>query len=239
MPPLTPRLAPPRNGRVGLLGGSFNPAHAGHLRISRIALERLGLDQVWWLVSPQNPLKPEAGMAPLGERLAAAAGIARDPRIHVTGIEQTLGTRYTVDTLAVLRRRFPRVRFVWIMGADNLIQIARWHRWPEVFAIVPVAVFTRPPYSLRALTGVAARRFATARRRESRARALADLPPPAWVFLTTWPNAVSATRIRAGLGGKARSGTRGQGEEDQDHTTKNQETTGDGKASRAGAIHPR
>ncbi len=191
-----------RGPRVGLLGGSFNPTHGGHLHISRLAFERLRLDEVWWLVAPQNPLKPADDMAPLSERLAnarAAAGSAAwGRRVWVTDMERELGTCYTADTLKALKRRFPAHRFVWIMGADNLIEIPRWRGWTAVFDAVPVAVFARPTYSFRALTSKAARRFARCRINEARAAALADRKPPAWVFVHSPLNAASATGIRAG-----------------------------------------
>ena len=186
--------------RIGLLGGSFNPAHEGHLHISVLALERLDLDELWWLVSPQNPLKPSAGMAPLGQRLEAARAIARDPRIRVTDIERALGTRYTIDTLRALKTRHPGVRFVWVMGADNLIEIRRWKEWRSIFRMLPIAVFARPSYVLRALRSGAARRFASARKGRLRAADLAGLDPPAWVLLQTPRHAASATRIRARRG---------------------------------------
>ena len=148
--------------RVGLLGGSFNPAHDGHRHISLLALRRLGLDQVWWLVSPQNPLKSTAGMAPLAERMAGARAAARHPAIKVTDIERRLGTRFTADTLVRLRRRFPDLGFVWLMGADNLVQVPKWQRWTEIFTCMPVAVFDRPSYSYAALAGKAATRSDTA-----------------------------------------------------------------------------
>lgn len=191
-----------RGPRVGLLGGSFNPAHAGHLHISRLAFRRLRLAEVWWLVAPQNPLKPADDMAPLTERLtnarAAAGSAAWGHKVWVTDIERELGTCYTADTLKALKRRFPVHRFVWIMGADNLIEIPRWHGWTAVFDAVPVAVFARPTYSFRALTSKAARRFARHRINEVRATALADMRPPAWVFVHIPLNAASATGIRAG-----------------------------------------
>lgn len=192
--------------RIGLLGGSFNPAHAGHRHISLEALRRLGLDEVWWLVSPQNPLKPVAGMAPLAQRLAGAARVARHPRIRATGIEAVLGTRYTADTLERLVRRFPNSRFVWLMGADNLAQIPRWERWPSIFSTIPIAIFDRSPYSFKALAGKPARRFARRRLPERQASVLADMQPPAWVFLHTRLHPASATVIRArhqrGAGGR-------------------------------------
>ena len=181
------------------MGGSFNPAHGGHLHITALALKLLDLDQVWWLVSPQNPLKPVAGMAPFWVRLEGARRIARaDRRILVTDLESRLGSsRYTADTLKALRRRFPRLRFVWLMGGDNLVQIPKWERWPEIFRTVPIAVFDRPSYSLKALTGPAAKRFARHRVLASEARRLAETEPPAWVFFHTPLDARSATRIRS------------------------------------------
>jgi nicotinate-nucleotide adenylyltransferase len=192
-----------RRRRVGLLGGSFNPAHGGHLHISREALKRLDLDEVWWLVSPQNPLKPRAGMAGLAERMAGARALARHPRIRVSDLERRLGTTYTADTLAALTRRFPRLRFVWLMGADNLLQISRWERWQNIFRLVPIAVFARPSYSLRGLSGPAARRYARRRVPLQHARQLADTDPPAWVFLPVRLDARSATDIRSRRGAPA------------------------------------
>ena len=183
--------------RIGLLGGSFNPAHGGHLHISRLALSRLDLDEVWWLVSPQNPLKPAAGMMPFVERLAAAARVAAaERRIQVTGIEARLGSTYTADTLKSLRRRFPRARFVWLMGGDNLVQLPYWRRWLEIFHTAPIAVFDRPCTALTALAGIAARRFARARVPITAARRLVLMAPPAWVFFHTRLDRRSATRIR-------------------------------------------
>lgn len=190
----------PHHGRqrlkVGLLGGSFNPAHAGHRHISVEALRRLGLDQVWWLVSPQNPLKPRAGMAPLAERLATARLVARHPAIVPTAIEQDLGTRYTVDTLAALRRRFPLIRFAWLMGADNLVQIGRWKRWQRLFEGTAIAVFDRPRYAAPALASMAAQRFRARRRPETSSRRLCETRPPAWIFIRAPLHPASATAIR-------------------------------------------
>ncbi|MDA0675583.1 MAG: nicotinate-nucleotide adenylyltransferase [Proteobacteria bacterium] len=183
--------------RVGLLGGSFNPAHAGHVHISRLALERLGLDEVWWLVSPQNPLKPTTGMAPLAERLANARAVA-GPGVRVTDLEALLGTRYTADTVAAVRRRWPGVRFVWLAGADLLLEMPRWRRWRHLFRLVPIAVFARGPLVYRAVCGRAARRFAAARVDERYARGLARARSPAWMMLDTPRHPGSATRIRAG-----------------------------------------
>jgi nicotinate-nucleotide adenylyltransferase len=183
--------------RVGLLGGSFNPAHAGHRHISLLALKLLHLDELWWLVSPQNPLKSTVDMAPFAERLAQARRTANHPRIRVTAIEARLKTRYTADTLHSLRMRFPHTRFVWIMGADNLAQIPRWERWTEIFQSVPIAVFDRATYSFRALAGKAARRFARQRIESRHAAGLADLAPPAWVYFHARRHPASATSIRA------------------------------------------
>jgi nicotinate (nicotinamide) nucleotide adenylyltransferase/ribosome silencing factor RsfS/YbeB/iojap len=188
-----------RHRRIGLLGGSFNPAHGGHLHISALALKLLDLDEIWWLVSPQNPLKPVDGMAPFLVRLEGARRIAEaDRRILVTDLESRLGSsRYTADTLKALRRRFPRPRFVWLMGGDNLVQIPKWERWPDIFRTVPIAVFDRPSYSLKALSGLAAKRFARFRVPASDERRLAEMEPPAWVFFHTRLDDRSATRIRS------------------------------------------
>lgn len=183
--------------RIGLLGGSFNPAHDGHLHLSRLVFRRLALDEIWWLVSPQNPLKPAKGMATLEQRLAAARRIARPRWIRVLALEAILGTRYTADTLRALQSYFPRGRFVWLMGADNLIQLSAWERWTEIMSTVPVAVVTRPNYSLRALASHAAMRYASARIGDDMTRSLADCSPPAWVFLRGPAHSASATAIRA------------------------------------------
>jgi len=136
-----------RGKRVGLLGGSFNPAHRGHLHISLEALKRLRLDAVWWLVSPQNPLKSARHMAPLAARLASARALARDPRIVPTDVEMQLGTQYTVDTLKALVALHPNTRFIWLMGGDNLQGFHRWHQWRQIVRVVPIAVLLRPSYS--------------------------------------------------------------------------------------------
>ncbi|CAO3407536.1 Nicotinate-nucleotide adenylyltransferase (EC 2.7.7.18) [Azospirillum largimobile] len=181
---------------VGILGGSFNPAHAGHRHISLFALKALGLDRVWWMVSPQNPLKSASGMASLAERLAEARAVAAHPRIEVTAIETALGTRFTADTLAKLQRRFPKTRFVWLMGADNLRQIPRWKLWTRIFDSVAVAVFARPTYSLSALSGKAAHRFTRRRVSVSGVKGLARRRRPAWAFLRNPLHPASATAIR-------------------------------------------
>jgi nicotinate-nucleotide adenylyltransferase len=180
---------------IGLLGGSFNPAHDGHRHIAKLARTRLDLDQVWLLVSPGNPLKPRAGMAPFRERLAGAARLGDGRRVIATGIEAAFGTRYSVDTLRLLRKRFPRVRFVWIMGADILTQLPRWRRWLEITRDLAFAVLPRPGYTFRALAGQAARRLRMARRPAHEAPVLSRARS-GWVFLPTPRNATSATAIR-------------------------------------------
>jgi nicotinate-nucleotide adenylyltransferase len=183
--------------RIGLLGGSFNPAHEGHRHITLLALKRLRLDEIWWMLTPQNPLKSPKETAPFDERLKAAARVAHHPRIRITDIERRLGTRHTAETLAALLLRFPKCRFVWLMGADNLIQVSEWKDWQRIFRLVPIAVFSRPPYSKIAMMGRSARVFAESRVAESRARSIVTMVPPAWVFLNTRPHSGSATRIRA------------------------------------------
>ena len=158
----------------------------------------LGLDEIWWLVSPQNPLKPDGGMMPLAGRLASAARMARHPAMRATGLEAELGTTCTADTLERIKAMYPRNKFVWIMGADNLAQIPRWKNWPKIFNGIPVAVFARPSYSARALSGVAAQRFARRRVPENRARRLAQRTPPAWTFFHCRLHDASASAIRAG-----------------------------------------
>ncbi len=186
-----------RGERIGLLGGSFNPAHDGHLHISKLALRRLRLDRVWWLVSPQNPLKSTTGMAPLQERLENARSMAAaEPHITVGDPEVGLGTRYSADTVSALKHRYPDVRFVWIIGADLLQEVHRWKKWRSLFRAIPIAIFARPPYPLRALSSRAARRFAGSRINACRAGALADLRPPAWAYLRTRRHWQSASRIR-------------------------------------------
>lgn len=183
--------------RVGLLGGSFNPAHEGHRHVAMLALRRLRLDQVWLLVSPGNPLKPRHGMAPMSERLASARAIGDGRRIMATAIERSLGTRYTADTLRALRRRFPLVRFVWLMGSDILAELPAWRHWMGVVCTVPFAVLPRPGYNRGALAGRAARRLRPALQPARAASSLAGMAAPAWTFLPAPQNAISATALRA------------------------------------------
>ncbi len=188
-----------RAGRkIGVLGGSFNPAHEGHLHITELALARLGLDEVWWMVSPQNPLKTTDDMAPFEDRKRSAEALARgNSRIVVTDIEVRLNTRYTTDTLRALTSRFPRARFIWIMGADNLQQIPKWEKWASIFRMVPVAVFDRATYSFKALTSKAAHRFWRSRVAARSAKSAVLRRPPAWVYFHTPQHPASSTEIRA------------------------------------------
>ena len=181
---------------IGLLGGSFNPPHAAHRMISEVALRRLGLDKVWWVVSPGNPLKKRGDTAPLSERLVQCREVAKNPHIVVTDFEADLQTPYTASTLAFLRMRNPLVRYVWIMGADNLASFDRWQRWREIFTMVPIVVVDRPGWRLKALASKAAHAFAAARVPESKAAGLAHRPAPAWTFLTGPLSHVSSTALR-------------------------------------------
>lgn len=195
-PPAVPN-ARPRPLRVGLLGGSFNPAHGGHRRISLEALRRLELDQVWWLIAPQNPLKPRRDTAPMALRIEKAEAVAEHPRIHVTDLEARLGTRYTVDTVARLQARFSGARFVWLMGADNLATLHRWYRWRDLMAAVPIAVFDREPYAYASLASVAAHRYAGARWEADGLADLVTATPPAWCMLRLRTHPAASSAIRA------------------------------------------
>ena len=182
--------------RIGLLGGSFNPPHLAHRAISLFAIKRLKLDRVWWLVTPGNPLKDQDGLRDLNERTAAARNMANDPRIDVSCLESVIGTRYTIDTISYLRRRASGLRFVWIMGADNLAQFHRWQNWRRIASEVPIAVIDRPPQSFRALAAPAAQALARYRLPENQAGRLADQRAPAWIFLTGMKLNLSSTGLR-------------------------------------------
>ena len=182
--------------RIGLYGGSFNPAHLGHRHVTTTALRRLGLDRVWWLVSPGNPLKSRDGLAPLFTRCAQATAIARHPRILVTAFEAGIGVRFTVQTLRYLTRRRPGVRFVWIMGADSLGTFHRWKDFSEIARLMPIAVIDRPGSTMTPMSARAAHILARTRLPESEAATLAAHPPPAWVFLHGPRSTLSSTRIR-------------------------------------------
>lgn len=187
--------------RTGLLGGSFNPAHGGHRRITRFVIDALGLDEAWWLVSPGNPLKPKDGMAPLETRLRSANAMSRNAPIVPTAIELELGTRYTAQTLNKLTRRYPKREFIWLMGADNLAQFHLWKDWRAIARTMPIAVIARPGYNADAMTSPAMawlRRYrvsaASFRKRGQRRLGSA----PALVFLRFDPDSRSATAIRRG-----------------------------------------
>lgn len=182
--------------RIGLFGGSFNPAHEAHRAVSLFAWRRLGLDRVWWLASPGNPLKDNRSLPPLDARIAQANRIARSPFIEVTGIEAMLGTRFAFDTVTRLTACHPRVRFVFLMGADILAEFHRWKRWRELAGLVPLAVIDRAGWTARALASPAALALAPARISESRASTLALRQPPAWVFLHGLKLSQSSTAIR-------------------------------------------
>jgi nicotinate-nucleotide adenylyltransferase len=190
LPPHSPGL------RIGLFGGSFNPAHAAHRRVSLLALKRLKLDHIWWLVTPGNPLKDTRALPSLGKRIEAAQRVAAHPRIHVTGIEAQLRTRYTVDTLSAILRRCPGVPFVWIMGADILPEFHRWRNWSRIARQIPIAVVDRTAGGLNAVSGIFPQAFMAARIPEGLAAALPRRKPPAWVYLHGLKSPVSSTRLR-------------------------------------------
>jgi nicotinate-nucleotide adenylyltransferase len=183
--------------RVGLMGGTFDPPHEGHAICARTALRRLRLDQLWWMVTPGNPLKSGRPLPSLKERMAASSRFADDPKIKVTGFEAALGTPYTYDTVRFLRRRFPGVHFVWVMGADNLATFDRWQHWRDIARLVPIAVVDRPGWRLKALASPAAGLLARDRVSEASAALLPLLPPPAWALLSTRMSEASSTALRS------------------------------------------
>ncbi len=182
--------------KIGLLGGSFNPAHEGHRHISKQALKLLDLDEVWWLVAPLNPLKSENSMASYERRVQSAEKVANHPQIIVSSIEMEIGTRYTADTVERLQEMFPEVSFIWLMGADNLAQLPLWEKWRKLMHTIPMAVFARKSYALKALHGRTARLYHLYRHTPEHAPLLAYLKPPAWVFLPTRKHPASATELR-------------------------------------------
>lgn len=199
--PHLPVILPPV---VGLLGGSFNPAHEGHVHISRVASRILGTKMIWWVVSPQNPLKPTEGMADYDTRLEFAKQRAAGSRfITVTDIERQLGTQVTIASLRALKKRYPRTRFVWLMGADNLSSIHHWERWNEIFTTCPILVLDRAPMSHRALRSPAAIRFHKARLPMKQLQSLPGKPLPAWGFAHMRKHPESATHLRKTLGENA------------------------------------
>jgi nicotinate-nucleotide adenylyltransferase len=182
--------------QVGLFGGSFNPPHAGHALVAEIALRTLRLDQLWWIVTPGNPLKAGRALAPLAERIARSEAVAANPRIKVTAFEAAHSLRYTADTLALVRARNPGVDFVWIMGADNLAQFHRWQRWREIMMTFPVAVIDRPGSTLSFVSSAMAKTFDHARIDEKDASLLARMRPPAWTFIHGPRSFLSSTVLR-------------------------------------------
>jgi nicotinate-nucleotide adenylyltransferase len=192
------RLPPHARGlRIGLFGGTFDPPHEAHRAACLLAMHRLGLDRVWWMVTPGNPLKDTRGLASLADRIAAARALAHHPRIDVTGVEAEMRTRFTYDTVAKLVALCPGVHFVWIMGADNLRGFHRWQKWRAIANLVPIAVVDRVGPSLYATAGTAAQALSRFRIAESAARSLLRRKPPAWVFLHGLKSPLSSTELRA------------------------------------------
>ncbi len=183
--------------RIGLMGGTFNPPHEGHALCAMTALRRLDLDQLWWMVTPGNPLKTGEGLPSLEARMAASRRLVSDPRIKVTGFEAALGSPYTYATVRYLTRRLPAVHFVWVMGADNLATFYRWQRWREIAELLPIAVVDRPGWRLKALASPAAGRLAGYRIPEGKAARLPGMSAPAWAFLSTRLSEASSTALRA------------------------------------------
>jgi nicotinate-nucleotide adenylyltransferase len=198
LPPHSPGM------RIGLFGGTFDPAHAAHRAACLLALRRLGLDRVWWLVTPGNPLKDTRGLAPLAERVAAAQALAHHPRIDVTDLEAALGTTYTYETISYLKKSCPGVHFVWIMGADNLRSFHRWQRWRGIADLVPIAIIDRLGPSLYATGSAAAHALARFRLPETAATKLAEHKPPAWIYLHGLKSPLSSTALRAARASKRR-----------------------------------
>lgn len=190
-PPHAPGL------KIGLFGGTFDPPHEAHLGAALLAMKRIGLDRVWWLVTPGNPLKDTRGLAPLAQRIAAAKALTHHPRIDITGLEAEINTRYTYDTVHYLVHRFPHVRFVWIMGADNLRSFHRWQKWRGIANLVPIAVIDRLGPSLYAPSGIAGQALARFRVPESKLRSLPDRKPPAWAYVHGLKSPLSSTALRA------------------------------------------
>lgn len=194
LPPHTPGM------RIGLFGGTFDPPHAAHRAACLLAMRRLQLDRVWWLVTPGNPLKDTSGLAPLAERVAAARELAHHPYINVTDFEAHLGIHYTFETVSYLVRRCHGVRFVWIMGADNLRSFHRWQRWRDIATLVPIAIVDRLGPSLYAAASAAGQTLAHKRLPETAAKTLPERKPPAWIYLHGLKSPLSSTALRAARG---------------------------------------
>ncbi|MGQ0455576.1 MAG: nicotinate-nucleotide adenylyltransferase [Hyphomicrobium sp.] len=200
---MRPPLALPGQ-RVGIMGGTFNPPHDGHRIVAETAIKRLRLDQLWWVATPGNPLKEHDGLTPLDERLALMRRYAHGPSMKLTGFERELGTPYTAATLSFLTTRYPGVRFVWVMGADNLATFDRWQHWRNIAATMPIAIVDRPGWRMNGLAGPAAAALAGHRIPERNAAALWRQPPPAWVFLTSRLSPLSSTTLRDATLGQRR-----------------------------------
>ena len=193
---MTPNAQTTRNRRIGLLGGSFDPAHQGHVHITLEALKRFDLDEVWWLVSPGNPLKTR-GPAPLEQRMERARDIMQHPRVRITDIEAQLNTRYTAETLKTLQQRFPFARFIWLMGADNLAQFHLWKDWEDIIHSVPIGVLARPGERIQGRTAPAAKIYRDALLKGRFARGLSHAQAPAWAFVNVPMRDISSTDLRA------------------------------------------
>ncbi|CAA2136681.1 Nicotinate-nucleotide adenylyltransferase [Hyphomicrobium sp. ghe19] len=191
--------------RIGVMGGTFNPPHDGHRIAAEAAMKRLKLDQVWWLITPGNPLKSPNGLSPLADRMGLVRKFAHGPKMKITGFERELGTRYTAGTLSFLKRRYPAVRFVWIMGADNLAYFDRWQHWRHIAEIMPIAIVDRPNWRHAALSSPAARALERYRVPESEAATLADRHPPAWMLLTIRLSGLSSTALRKAIPAELRT----------------------------------
>ncbi len=185
-----------RGARIGLLGGSFNPAHAGHVHISSVALKQLALDQIWWLVTPQNPLKPSTATQDIDRRINLARQVAAHPKIVVTDLERKLRTRYSIDTIKGLKSHYPATHFVWLMGSDNFVQLPLWRSWSQIMSAMPVAVIGRPRYHLASALSKAAIRYRSHRLKANLSPNLATSVPPAWTLIIDYLHPASSTKIR-------------------------------------------
>lgn len=183
--------------RIGLLGGTFNPPHAGHIDLSLTALRRLQLDCVWWLVTPGNPLKQNDGLPSVSRRMSWCRTLVQDRRIVVTGFERHLSSAFTAKTLAHLLVQRPTTNFVWLMGGDALFNFHRWYRWQDIITALPVAVIDRPGWRLMAMSSKTAHAYSDKRVPETDAARLITMPAPAWTYLTTAQNSLSSTELRA------------------------------------------